>query len=147
MGKAATKKGDIVNKVLTLVPQVAPPVLSVFVEPPPYRGPAYGVQHEANIIPNKESIANVFCLSDFTDKISGVIYNDLTGNFYFMSINGSVCFFVVNHYKTNAILVKAKKNLDDHSIYKACKEVFKMMEANGYKPKMDVMDNQATKYI
>ncbi len=51
------------------------------------------------------------------------------------------------HYKTNAILVKAIKNLDDHSIYKAYKEVFKILEAKGYKPKMNVMDNQAMKYI
>jgi hypothetical protein len=43
--------------------------------------------------------------------------------------------------------VKAIKNLDDHSIYKAYKEVFKMLEAKGYKPKMNVMDNQVTKYI
>ncbi len=43
--------------------------------------------------------------------------------------------------------MKAIKNLDDHSIYKAYKEVFKTLEAKGYKPKMNVMDNQATKYI
>jgi hypothetical protein len=147
MGKAATKKGDVVNKVLALVPQVAPPVLPVFVEPPPYHGPAYRAQHEANNIPDNRSIANVFCFGAFADKISGVIYNDLTGNFPFMSINGSVYFFVMYHYKTNAILVKAIQNLDDHSIYEAYKKVFETLEAKGYKPKMNVMDNQATKYI
>jgi hypothetical protein len=146
-GKVATKKGDAVNKVPAPVPQVVPPILPVFVEPPPYRGPAYGAQHEANIIPNNKSIANVFCFGAFADKISVVIYNNLTGNFPFVSIDRSVCFFVMYHYETNAILVKAMKNLDDHSIYKAYKEVFKMLEAKGYKPKMNVMDNQATKYI
>ena len=64
-----------------------------------------------------------------------------------MSIGGSVCFFVMYHYETNAILVKAIKNLDDHSIYEAYKELFETLEAKGYKPKMNVMDNQATKYI
>jgi hypothetical protein len=64
-----------------------------------------------------------------------------------MSIDGSVCFFVMYHYETNAILVKAIKNLDDHSIYEAYKELFETLEAKGYKPKMNVMDNQATKYI
>jgi hypothetical protein len=73
---------------------------------------------------------------------SGVVYNDLTGNFSVMSIDGSVY-----HYKTNTILVKAIKNLDDHSIYEAYKELFETLEAKGYKPKMNVMDNQATKYI
>ena len=51
------------------------------------------------------------------------------------------------HYKTNAILVKAIKNMDDHSIYEAYKELFEQPEAKGYKPKMIVMDNQATEYI
>jgi hypothetical protein len=146
-GKPAKKKSNLVNKLPTPVPQAAPPVLPVFVEPPPYHGPAYGAWHEANIIPDNESIANVFFLGTFVDKISGVIYNNLTGNFPFMSINGSVYFFVMYHYKTNAILVKAIKYLDDHSIYEACKEVFETLEAKGYKPIMNVINNQATKYI
>jgi hypothetical protein len=64
-----------------------------------------------------------------------------------MSIDGSVCFFVLYHYELNAILVKAIANVDNHSIYVAYKEVFKTLEAKGYKPKMNVMDNQATKFI
>ena len=51
------------------------------------------------------------------------------------------------HYELNTILVKAIANVDDHSIYEAYKEVFETLEAKGYKPKMDVMDNQATKFI
>ncbi len=137
MGKPATKKGDVINKVPTPLPQVAPLVLPVFVEPPLYHGPAYGARYEANIIPGNESIANLFCFGAFADKINGVIYNNLTGNFPFMLIDGSVCFFVMYHYNTNAILVKAIKNLDDHSIYEAYKEVFKTLEAKGYKPKMN----------
>jgi hypothetical protein len=76
-----------------------------------------------------------------------VVYNDLTGNIPFMSIDGCVCFFVMYHYKTNDILVKAIKNLDNHSIFEAYKELFKNLEAKGYKPKMNIMDNQAMKYI
>jgi hypothetical protein len=75
------------------------------------------------------------------------LYNELPGNFPFMSINGSVCFFVLYHYVLNAILVKAIANVDDQSIYEAYKEVFETLEAKGYKPKMNVMDNQATKFI
>jgi hypothetical protein len=44
------------------------------------------------------SIANVFCFGAFADKQSGVMYNDLTGNFPFMSLDGSVCFLVMYHY-------------------------------------------------
>ena len=59
-----------------------------------------------NIIDNEDdqSIANVFCFGAFTDKISGVVYNDCTGKFPYMSLDGNVCFFDMYHYKTNAIL-------------------------------------------
>ena len=129
-------------------PQAAPHVLPLFVEPLPYNGPAYGARREVNYIPDDdESIANVFCFGAFADKISGVVYNDLTGNFPFMSLDGSVCFFVMYHYETNAILVKAIANVDDRSICEAYKELFEILENKGYKPKMNVMDNQATKHI
>ncbi len=47
------------------------------------------------IADDDESIANVFCYSAFADKRSGVVYNDLTGNFPFVSFDGSVCFLVI----------------------------------------------------
>jgi hypothetical protein len=147
--KKAKTKGGAVQSVPVPIPQVAPPVIPQYIEEPrPYHGPAYDARIEGvNIIPDDESIANVFCFGAFADKISGVVYNDLTGNFPFMSIDGSVCFFVLYHYELNAILVKAIANVDDRSIYEAYKDVFESLEAKGYKPKMNVMDNQATKYI
>jgi hypothetical protein len=43
--------------------------------------------------------------------VTGVLYNDLAGNFPFMSLDGSVCFFVMFHYETNAILAARIANL------------------------------------
>jgi hypothetical protein len=40
-------------------------------------------------------IANVFCFGAFADKLSGVIYNDCTGDFPYMSLDGNICFFVM----------------------------------------------------
>ena len=154
--KTATTKGGLVSvpvpqvaPVLVPVPQVTPPLLPHYIEEPrPNPGPAYEARMDGvNIIPDDESIANVFCFGAFTDKVSGVVYNDHTGNFPFMSIDGSLCFFVLYHYELNAILVKAIANVDDHIIYEAYKEVFETLEAKGYKPKINVMDNQATKLI
>jgi hypothetical protein len=108
--KTQPKKGDNVINIPTTIRQVAPIILPFFVEPPQYKGPAYGARNQVNIIPDDKSIANVFCFGSFADLISGVVYNDLTRNFPFMSIDGSVCFFVMYHYKTNAILVKAIKS-------------------------------------
>ncbi len=47
-----------------------------------------------NIINNDDdqSIANVFCIGAFTDKISGVVYNDCNGEFPYMSLDGNVVF-------------------------------------------------------
>jgi hypothetical protein len=56
-------------------------------------------------------------------------------------------FFVLYHYKTNSILATPITNLDDKSIFEAYKANFEMLEAKRYKPKVNVMDNQATKYI
>ena len=101
----------------------------------------------SNVIVDDELIANVFCFGAFADKVTSVIYNDLKGNFPFMSLDGSVCFFVMYHYETNAILATPIANLDNKSIFKAYKAHFEMLEAKGYKPRVNVMDNQATKYI
>jgi hypothetical protein len=62
-------------------------------------------EYFSNIIPEveDESIANVFCFGTFADKMTGVVYNDCTGNFPFMSLDGYVCFFVMYHDETNAI--------------------------------------------
>ncbi len=44
-------------------------------------------------------------------------------------------------------MVNAIANVNDRSIFEAYKEIFETLEKKGYKPKMNVMDNQATKYI
>ncbi len=139
-----TKGENNVPSVPAPVPQVVPPPLPLFVEPLPYSRPAYGTRMDVNLIPDNKLIANVFCFGAFANKINGVVYNDLTGNFSFMSIDGSVCFFVLYHYETNTILVKPIANVGNRSIFEAYKEVFETLEAKGYKPKMNFMDNQAT---
>ena len=88
-----------------------------------------------NLIRDEEddaSIENVFCFGAFADKQSGVIYNNLTGNFLFMSLDGSVCFLVMYHYEYNAIIAIPIVGLDNDTILKV---------------KLNIMDNQATKHI
>jgi len=89
-----TKGDSKISRIPVAVPQAATHPLPLFVEPMSYNGPAYNACIEVNYTPDDESIANVFCFGAFADKVSGVVYNDLTGNFPFMSIDGSVCFFV-----------------------------------------------------
>ncbi len=133
------------------IPAVRPPILLLFQAPRAYPGPAYGAiqgNHPPRLDPNiidddePESIANVFCFGAFADKRDRVVYNDLTGLFPFMSLDGSECFFVMYHYKTNAILATPVASLDDKSIFKAYKMQFDNLTSKGYKPKINIMDNQ-----
>ena len=94
-----------------------------------------------------QSIANVFCFGAFADRQSGIVYHDLTGSFPFMSFDGSVCFFVLYHYESNAILATPIMGLDDVSVFTAYKHYFKLLSMKGYKPQLNIMDNQATKHI
>ncbi len=71
---------------------------------------------------NNHSIANVFCFGAFADIISGVVYNNCTGKFPYMSLDGNVCFFLMYHYKTNAILATPIPSLDSFSILDAYKK-------------------------
>jgi hypothetical protein len=51
-----------------------------------------------------DSLANIFALGAFSNKNSGIVYHNLTGLFPFMSLEGSVCFFVLYHYKLKGII-------------------------------------------
>ena len=93
------------------------------------------------------SIANLFCFGAFADKVTGVVYNDCTGDFPYTSLDGNVCFFVMYHYETNAIMVTPIPGLDSANILAAYKHNFEYLKSKGYKPKLNVMDNQATKVI
>jgi hypothetical protein len=64
-----------------------------------------------------------------------------------MSLDRSVCFFVLYHYKSNRILPVPIAGLDDIRIFNAYKAQFEELTAKGFKPKLNVMDNQATKHI
>jgi hypothetical protein len=149
--RSTTPKGTAseIRNSQPIVPVINPEVLSLCDNARTYPGPAYNTSTSPAIIEedNDESIANVFCFGAFFNKVTGVILNDLMGNSPFMSLNGSVCFFVMYHYETNSILATPIANMDNKSIFEAFKAKFNMLEEKKYKPKVNVMDNQATKYI
>ena len=61
-------------------------------------------------LPHNTTIANIFCFGAFADKTSGLVYHDLTGSFPFVSLDGSVCFFVLYHYESNFIFATPIKS-------------------------------------
>ena len=92
-------------------------------------------------------IANVFCFGAFADKVTGVVYNDCTCKFFFISLDGKVCLFVMYHYKTNTIFVTPIPGLDSKSILAVYSKNFEYLVSKGYTPKLNVINNQATKAI
>jgi hypothetical protein len=129
--------------------QIEPPVLPLFNKGPVYPGPAYGAMSGPNLIGNddNESIANIFCIGAFADKNNGIVYHNLTGLFPFMSYNGSICFFILYHYESNSILAMPITGLNNVSIFNAYKQQFELLLSKGFKPKLNILDNQATKHI
>jgi hypothetical protein len=70
---------------------------------------------------NDSSVGNIFCFGAFADRRTGVLYIDLTGTFPYMSLEGNVCFLIVDHYESNAILALPISGLDDNTIFEAYK--------------------------
>ncbi len=96
---------------------------------------------------NDSSLQNIFCFSTFADKRTGILYNDLTGLFPYMSLQGNVCLLIVYHYESNAILALPISGFDDNTIFAAYKTQFKLLESKGHKIRLNMMDNQCTKQI
>ena len=71
----------------------------------------------------------------------------MTGNFPFVSLDGSICYFIMYHYESNSILATLTNRPTDTIIFEAYKEKFDMLVSKGFKVKMNLMHNQATKHI
>ncbi len=107
------------------------------------------IKHGPNVIieDNESSIGNIFCFGAFADKQTGILYNDLTRLFPYMSLKGNICFLIVYHYKSNAILALPISGFDDNTIFAKNKTQFEFLERKGHKIRLNVMDNQCTKQI
>jgi hypothetical protein len=97
--------------------------------------------------PTSSCKANLFCFAVFADKHKGTLYNNLTGLFPFQSLEGNVCFLMVYHFKTNAILALPIKGFSKKIIFAAYKEQYEMLESKGQVIRLNVMDNQASQTI
>ncbi len=73
-------------------------------------------------------IANIFCFGAFANIITGVVYNNCTVKFPFMLLDRNVCFYVMFHYKTNAILATPIPGLNSSSILAAYKNFLNILK-------------------
>ena len=76
-------------------------------------GPAVLVEDD------NSSVGNIFCFAAFADNRTGVLSSDLTGSFPYMSLEGNVCYLIVYHYESNAILGLPISRFDDNTVFAA----------------------------
>ncbi len=128
-----------------MVPLVLPQLAAV----PVFPGPTHDTCLEPNLIAMDDDklITNILYFGAFVNRNSGIIYHDLTGLFLFVSFNGSVCFFIFYHYESSTILITPIAGLGNMSMFNAHKTQFDELTAKGFKPKLNIMDNQATQHI
>lgn len=81
------------------------------------------------------------------DEKDGRIYIDMTGNFPVQSYSGMTHMFVLYDYTTNAIIVRPLKNDKSESIIDAFKSALQYLTNKGFRPKLNIMDNVASKMI
>lgn len=100
-------------------------------------------EKEADMSPPQEEEAEVKILIGATigDQI------DQTGAMPIPSFHGKQYQFVAYEYRSNAILVRALKDLSDQSMIKAFTDVYEYLTSNGLKPKLNVMDNACSRAV
>ena len=88
-----------------------------------------------------------FIGATLTEQNEGTIYTDNTGRFPIQSFHGKKVQFVAYEYRSNAILVRALRDETDKSMIEAFQDIYKYFTERGFKPKLNVMDNQCSKAV
>ena len=81
------------------------------------------------------------------DNTDGTLYTDQTGAFPVVSYKGNKIIFVAYEYRSNAIIAKPIRSNSDESLVAAFKEIYEYLSDKGFKPKLNVMDNQCSKAV
>eukprot|EP00984_Skeletonema_dohrnii_P002769 scaffold955_cov79-Skeletonema_dohrnii-CCMP3373.AAC.11 len=108
------------------------------------------IRTNANIIPNDDEATaetNVFCYAALADKKKGTLYTDATGKLPERSLDGMVAYLIAYAYDLNYIFAIPVKDLTNESMIAAFEDVFTQLKEKGYKPALNVTDNQAATAI
>ena len=102
-----------------------------------------------DLFPKQEinDVNHIFCWAALADQIDGTTYTDLTGRFPTMSLERNQYVFVAYDYTTNAILVRAITDREATTIVAAFDDIFSYLDSKGFKPKFNVLDNEASSAI
>ena len=90
---------------------------------------------------------DMFCYAALAVTNTGNIYTDLPGQFPIVSIRNMKYIFVCYAYQPNSILVRPMMSRNNKSMVATYSEIYKYLEARGYKPTLNVTDNEASKAV
>ena len=90
---------------------------------------------------------NSFCFAVLADTIKGTIYIDLIFRFPVRSVQSMQYIFVCYAYEPNSILVRHMKDRSNKSFLASYKDVYEYLEGRGYKPTLNVTDNEFSKAV
>ena len=76
--------------------------------------------------------------------MNGNIYTDLKGEFPVTSVRGHKLIYVAYSYDANGILWEPIKRKNDSEMSRVFKTVYENLEKRGIKPKLCIMDNEAS---
>ena len=91
--------------------------------------------------------AELFCFAALADAKEGVIYTDLPCPFPIESFRQMRYIFVCYAYQPNAIMVRPMKSRSATCMVEAYKSVYDYLSDRGFKPKLNVMDNECSKVV
>ena len=90
---------------------------------------------------------DLFCYAALADSKEGVIYTDLPGPFPVVSHRQMKYVFVCYAYQPNAILVRPMKSRSAACMVEAYKSIYDYLSARGFKPKLNIMDNECSRAV
>ena len=102
---------------------------------------------EEDTSPTCKERTNMIFASYLEADSKRVIYYDLIGKFPITSIQGNKYILLVYHYNSNKIIVRALKNRSDTETLKVYKEIYKLLTARGFNPKLHTLDNKASRLL
>ena len=89
----------------------------------------------------------VYLLIISTENMEGISFTDISGPVPYTSVRGYRYIFFLYSYDANAILMETMRSRDDREMTRAYTTLYARLEAVGIKPKMNIMDNEASRAI
>eukprot|EP00957_Ditylum_brightwellii_P118052 9003157-Ditylum_brightwellii.AAC.1 len=86
----------------------------------------------------------VYLILKLAKKFDHTLYMDLTGKFPVTSQAGNKYVLVAYDYNSNAILAVSVPNQSNNSLTKAINHVYTYLTERGFKPALNVLDNEAS---